>query len=85
MQLYLLRVTRRKVRRCGTATEGRTTTIERTAIVYMYTDNPSVRQVAPLTDHTLQSTATHESSRRTHTSTCCVRYGMGQSVMPGEL
>ena len=55
-------VTQRELQRPGTATEGRRTTRERIA-----TSNPNDRQLAPLTDQALGSTAksTQESSRVT--------------------
>lgn len=64
---YLVCVTWREVQRPGTAKEGRNTTEESTATV-----NPNDHQLAPLIDHTLDSTtkSTHESRRsRTPTST----------------
>ena len=59
-------VTRRKLQRPGTAKEGKNTEKERTATI-----NQNDRQPAPLTHYTLTSTAksTHESTRRTPTST----------------
>ena len=63
---FLRRGTRRKPQRLGTAKAGRSTTKPRIATI-----NPILRQPAPLTDQTQDSTAksNHKFSRRTPTTT----------------
>ena len=61
-----MRVTRRQLKRPGTAKEGRNTTKQRTTTI-----KPNDRQSAPLTDEAPEPTAKsiHKSSHTTPTST----------------